>query len=74
MTPPWLSCSRSFLSGILNECNNNSLVSVEGLSHVSVKAKISNSKSSALSISNFDKMLFVHYSAQRISYVLDQEN
>ena len=57
MTPPWLSVSRSFLSGVLNECSNSSFVSVEGLSHVSVKAKISNSVSSVSNNSNFEKML-----------------
>ena len=36
-------------------CSNNSFVSVEGLSHVYVKAKISNSISSASNNSNFEK-------------------
>ena len=43
---------------MLNECSNSSFVSVEGLSHVSVKAKISNSISSVSSNSNFEKNAF----------------
>ena len=52
---------------------NNSFVSVEGMSHVSVKAKISYSKSSTSNTSNYE-IYFVHYSAQMTSYVLDQGN
>ena len=71
MIPPWLSPGRSFRSGSQYESRKRSVGSTAGLSQVSVKARISNSYSSAYKVSSLERMLYtLHMLTAELLFVL----